>query len=137
MSDLYLNPTADGGELIISGGKPQMTDGLETAVFLSLFTRAWWGNALSVSSEKHTSKIPDIMDSKTLSIQTKLEIIDEAKNALKWMLDDGITDEITIDAEIHAPGVLYMAIKINQPEERENEVFKFALNWKAQEVSTL
>lgn len=137
MSDLYLNPTADGGELIIENGKPQMTSGLETAVYLSLFTRSWWGNAFGTTSEKHTSKIPEIMESQLLNIQTKLDIIEEAKSVLKWMLDDGLADEITVTAEINKPGVLYLAVKLSQPEEKDNETFKYALNWSAQEVSLI
>lgn len=43
MSDIYLEPTPDGGELIIENGKPRMTSGLENAVYLSLFTAPYWG----------------------------------------------------------------------------------------------
>ena len=81
MSDLYLSPTADGGELIIEGGKPQMTGGLETAVYSSLFTRAWWGNSFGTTSEKHTSEIPALMESRLLSIQKNC-IIEAASHRL-------------------------------------------------------
>ena len=135
MSDLYLQPTQDGGELIIENGKPQMTSGLENAVYLSLFTAPWWGDSVSEQSEKYSSTISEVMNSGALALQTKLDVIEAAKNALVWMTDDGIADRIEVRAEIPQAGTLYLAITIYEPESADGVDYKYALNWEAQEVS--
>ncbi len=135
MSDLYLNPTKDGGNLIIENGKPQMISGLENAVYLSLFTAPWWGNAVSEQSEKYISSIPEIMNAGILTLQVKLDVIEAVKNALAWMIDDGIADRIEVRAEIPQAGTLYLAVTIYEPESADGVDYRYALNWAAQEVS--
>lgn len=134
MSDIYLIPTADGGEISVTDGKPLMTSGLETAVYLSLFTTAYWGNVISEIEERYNSRVPELMN-RPLTNQTRLAIIDAARNALQWMLDEGAVDRISITAEIAAAGTLYLAIQIDEP--AEGERFAYAVNWAAQEASLL
>jgi phage gp46-like protein len=133
MSDLHLDPTVDGGEISIIAGEPQTTSGLENAVYLSLFTEAWWGNAVSDPSERYNSALPEVM-ARSFSNQTRLAAIDAAATALQWMLDEGIAASIDIDAEIPAVGVLHMQITVAQPR-GETARFTYAVNWDAQEAS--
>jgi len=75
------------------------------------------------------------MNSGALALQTKLDVIEAAKNALVWMTDDGIADRIEVRAEIPQAGTLYLAITIYEPESADGVDYKYALNWEAQEVS--
>lgn len=133
MSDLYLIPTSSGGDITITDGQPQMTSGIETAVYLSLFTQGYWGN--SVSQEQYDSEM-DALFAKPLSNQTRLAVIDEAKRLLAWMIADGLAAEIEVSAGIPAVGVLHLAITIHEPD-KTTETFAYALNWNAQEASLI
>ncbi len=135
MSDLYLKPTTDGGELVIENGKPQTTDALETSVYLSLFTSDYFGNAFSEKSEKVDSRLFEIMNSNPLTLQTKLDAIAEIKRVLQWMIDDNIASEILVRGEITQPGRLNIAITIQKPEIDDPAIYRYSLNWDAQEVS--
>ncbi len=133
MSDIYLEPTADGGEITVTAGKPEMTGGLDNAVYFSLFTAPWWGNAISTQAERYTSTIPEVMTRGALTNQTRLDVIEAARNSLAWMIDEGIAERIEIKAEIPKTGTLYLAVRIYEPEATED--FAYALNWESQEVS--
>jgi phage gp46-like protein len=135
LSDLYLQPTVDGGELIVSGGNPQTTSGLGNAVYLALFTEAWWGNSVSDAPERFTSELPEIM-TRTLSNQTRLAAQDAIENALQWMIDAGIVEELEVTAEIPSAGRLNIAIALSEPGGASVD-FVYAVNWDAQEASLL
>ena len=134
MSDLYLIPTSDGSEISVTDGKPRMTSGLETAVYLSLFTESYWGNTISDIPERYASRVPVLMN-RPLTNQTRLAMIDAAKNALQWMIDERVADTITVEAEIAAVGQLNIRVQINEPENQE--AFAYGINWDAQEASLL
>ena len=131
MSDIYLKPEAQA-DMVIINGLPQLTDGLDNAVYLSLFMPDYWGN--DITDDKYISEIPKIMTEQLLSNQTRLDIIDEAKNALNWMIEKGIASAIEITAEIPDVGKLYLAVKIFEPEFEDPFDFAYALNWDAQEI---
>ena len=135
MSDLRLTPTSDGMEIEITAGSPETTDGLDTAVYLSLFTAPWWGNEISSDSEKYLSKIPEIMDTGILNNQTRLDVIEAAKEALSWMKTEKLADKIEVRAEIPRLGFLYLAVTIYEPEQQNGTTLRYAMNWDAQQVS--
>ena len=134
MSDLRLTPTSDGMEISISAGCPETTGGLDTAVYLSLFTPAWWGNEISDDSEKYESEIPGILASGVLNNQTRLNVMEAAKSALAWMVTDKVAEKIEVRAEIPKLGFLYFAVTIYEPEKEDGTTFAYALNWDEQEI---
>lgn len=122
-------------------------DGLETAVFISLFSdqrvsveelpdfvdeqRGWWGDLLSdVQDDKIGSKLWLLTREKT-TVQTLQRFIDYSKDALQWMIDDGVADEILVDAEYLRRDTIKVTIQINKPDGL-NELFE--LVWNGQEV---
>lgn len=131
MSDIYLKPEATA-DMVIINGLPQLTEGLDNTVYLSLFMPDYWGN--SISDDKYNSEVPQIMAEQSLTNQTRLDIIDAATEALNWMIEVGIASEIEITAEIPEIGKLYLAVKITQPELDDPLDFTYALNWDAQEI---
>lgn len=137
MSDLYLSPTDDGGDLVITNGKPEMTGGLDNAVYTSLFTRAWWGNSVSTTSQQYDSDIPRIMDEETLNNTTRNAVIKEAERVLQWMVTDGIAERVEARAEIKDRSTLYLAVTIYEPFHDAGTTFAYQANWENQEVRTV
>lgn len=135
MSDIYLQPTEDGGQLNIINGKPEMTGGIETAVYLSLFTGPWWGNAISESeSQEYNSTIPEIINSGVVTNSVRLKIIEAAEEALQWMITDGVAERIEADAEIKTGGQIYLSVTIYEPQKTTPVQVSYGLNWEAQEA---
>ena len=131
MSDIYLKPEATA-DMVIINGLPQLTAGLDNAVYLSLFMPDYWGN--SITDDKYISEVPKILAEQALSNQTRLDIIDAANEALAWMIEKGIASEIEITATIPETGVLYLAVKLSQPELDDPLDFTYALNWDTQNI---
>jgi phage gp46-like protein len=131
--DPKLFETGIGADLSIIGGQPVMDDGLENAVYLSLFTPpGWWGNILSTSeSYRYESRIPELFR-RTLTNQVRIDAEKYATDALAWMGIERIADKITPTAVILSVGVLGLAIKIDQPS--RSLTLRYQLNWAAMEV---
>ena len=137
MSDIYLQPRNDGGEITVTSGKPEMTGGLDNAVYLSLFTAGYWGNAISEQAERYGSIIPGIMAEGMLSNQTRLDVIEAAQSSLQWMIDEGIAERVEARAEIANRSTLYLAVTIYEPGRATPRQIAYGLNWDAQEVQIL
>lgn len=96
--------------LFASGGDTP----LARAVLISLFTwrralesdpvddsdlQGWWGDSFpSVSDDRIGSRLW-LLRRRTLSDQTRLDAIAYAREALKWLIDDGIFVDVEIEAE--------------------------------------
>ena len=131
--DLYLRPTTDGGEIeILPNGDPKMTQGLFTAAYISLFSDPYWGNAVSDSEERYRSNINSIFQ-QSVSNQTRLDIIEGAKDALQWMIDAGVASSVRVAAEIATKSRINIKITITEPSGESTDV-SYSLNWQAQEV---
>lgn len=127
--DLKLYNVGIGSDCDIVNGQPVLDEGLENAVYMSLFSSpGWWGNALIDESEQHISTLENIIDEQPLTNETRLNIEEAARNALAWMISDGIAQNIEVSATIPAIGRADLVIEIFQPERVE---FKYNLNWSA------
>ncbi len=125
----------DSGSLV-SGGD------LRNAVILSLFCdrraedddalpdesgskRGWWGDALL--GRRIGSRLWLLSREKQLR-----EVVNRAREyareALKWLLDDGAVDDLEVDAEIVAPGVLGIAVRVFRPHANQ-ETYRFSYLW--------
>ena len=135
MSDIYLKTTTGIADMVIVNGLPQLTDGLDNTVYLSLFMPDYWGNSVSEDDEKYDAEIPRIMSEQTLTNQTRLDIIEAGKNSLKWMIDKGIASAIDVRAEIPEIGTLFFAVTITEPEQEDPSTFAYGLNWDSQEIT--
>lgn len=122
-------------------------DGLETAVLLSLFTdkrcsieelptfvedqRGWWADLISeVEGDQIGSKLWLLQREKT-TVQTRQRFIDYSKEALQWMIDDGIAEEIIVSAEYITKEAIKLTIEIQKP---SGLVESFNVLWTGQEV---
>ena len=126
MADLYLEPTPDGADIVIENGEPRLTGGLDNAVYLSLFTEAWWGNEIAPPAERYDSRLPKLLAG-TLTNQLRLDAIEAAKAALAWMTDEKVADRIDVAARISSATTLEITVTVYQGA----ETHRFAHNWDA------
>lgn len=134
--DLYLKPTNDGGNIeLLQNGDPQTTGGLYTAVYLSLFTNPFWGNAVAGRLGRYQSELSEAITG-SLSNQTRLNVIEASKQALAWMIESGIAQSIEVTAEIATLSRLNLLVVITKPSGEAVQT-AYALNWDAQEVELI
>ena len=134
MKDIYLKPRPDGQDILLFNGLPNQTGGLDNMIYMLLITSDWWGNTESVENGTLDSSIPQIMASKPLTNQTRLDIISEAERVTAQMVTAGITDRIEITGSIPKVGTLYLSVKTFEPERPEGPEFIYSLNWERQKI---
>lgn len=131
--DIRLKISEDGGVITVWGGQPDMDQGFETAVNMSLFTeQGWWGNALAAPGDEIGSSFTDALR-QPLTNQARLDIIEAAKTSLKWLTASGIALSITVSATIPGIGEMALYIEIKEPEKAPH-VFRYNINWQAQKI---
>lgn len=136
-------------DLSISDGDIDMDEGLESAVFISLFTdmrariddsfdnndrRGWWGDqTLPVTGDQIGSRLWLLNRSKSTLENIRLAKI-YVEEALKWLVDDGVAKKVEAIAErAGQPGNdrLYMSAKIYKSDSTD-VTYKFDAFWNAQ-----
>jgi len=146
MTDIYsgdplIIDQGDGGDLLISGGQPRMSSGIENALYLSWFVDAnWFGNDVS-SSEPGAVGSYRVMavfrerDPLTPALLRKLKDACEADAA--WMVTDGVAKSVTVDVTLPAVGMVGIVADVVEPDGTAQTV-RWKLNWArmAQEVAS-
>ncbi len=119
-------------DLVRHGGNLEMDDsGLETAVFLSLFTdrraddddvddgqdkRGCWSDAFApVAGDRQGSRLWLLLRPRSGSDPVADAIL-WAQEALEWMVEDGVAAEINVTADISHPGVIALVTEIVKPD---------------------
>lgn len=123
MTDVLLRQSNDGGDITIEAGLLLMSEGLETAAYLSLFggneddaggadtSQQWWGNLLDVEPERaYRSETQALLAGLPAVPANLLRVEQAAGRDLKWMVDTGNAQSVTAAATI--PGVGRMALGI-------------------------
>lgn len=134
-------------DLAIVDGDLEGDDGMETAVLISLFTdrraedgdelpdnttdrRGWWADAFSdVEGDLVGSRLWLLSRSKHLP-EVAVQAEGYAAEALQWMIDDGISESITVSAEWIDPQTLALKVEITRPA-RTPLSFSFDNLWEA------
>jgi len=115
MTDVLLRQTADGGSINVEGGLFLLSEGLETAVFLSLFggneqdsgdaesTEEWWGNLSEIfPSRTYRSETQFLLRALPAVPANLLRIEQAAGRDLQWMIDEGVVKSVSAVASIPA-----------------------------------
>jgi phage gp46-like protein len=132
--DPKMYSTGGESDLLIADGQPVMDEGLENAVFLSLFsTTGWWGNAVSSEDEKLGSELQTVLR-RTLNNAARLDAEQYAKDALAWLLSAGIAKSVAVSATIPAVGVLGLVVTVEQPD--RTSAVRYQINWAEMSVRT-
>lgn len=149
MSDIALVWSEVSADMAIEAGDIAIDDGLQTAVIISLFTdrraedadtvpiefgtdrRGWWGDAFpDEEGDRIGSKLWLLSREKQMQI-----VLDRARQyareALQWLIDDRVCDQIDVAAEIVRPGWLGLDIVIHRPKTDPVE-YRFNYAWDAQ-----
>ena len=140
--DVRLFQTNDEGEIAIEGGLLEMSGGLETSAYLSLFggnedddgradnTANWWGNFdESETAREYHSETQNLVESIPATTGNLLRIEDAAKRDLAWFVETKAASSVTVAASI--PGVNKVRLVINIVALGEESNFEFVENWKA------
>jgi len=135
------------GDWIMAGAQLASGDDLQTAVLISLFTdrlaaaddeipdgtqnrRGWWadqqpdGNVDLIGSRLWLIDRRVSPTTKTLN-----DAQNYAKEALQWLIDDGVAASIDVAASWNAPNFLALVVTINQTDGTKPVSFRFQLLW--------
>lgn len=155
MADISLNFKADLTiDLTIENNDLQTDEGLETAVLISLFTdsrpentkinlpsgrddlRGWWGDQfLEESTDQTGGELWLYLRGKRTN-QTIKNIEDSCKNALNWLIIDGIAQSVNVTTIIENQFDVLIQIEILRPN-NNIENYKYFFNWQAQELKRI
>ncbi len=113
MTDVLLRQSNDGGDITIENGLVLLSEGLEPAVFLSLFggneddpgdadtTQQWWGNIGETAPERTYRSETQHLIKSLPAIPANLRRIEQAAaRDLQWMLDTGEAESVSVEATI-------------------------------------
>ncbi len=124
--DILLQDNGDGAEVVLQGGDLKGDGTLYTSVYLSLFN----GDNFSNVFEEHESD-GEFEEALNLPItkQNLKTVEKKANKSLKWMIDDGIADEVTSFAYGGLENKINVDITITEPNGIEQS---FAVVWENQ-----
>jgi len=134
--DIALFNNRTHGEMNIKDGQATMDQGLETMVFISLFSGAkgeFWGDNLNVDSAFHLGgEFEKLSETITSTPENVLSMIEAIKNDLKWMKTSGIAINIIVNAQIINSKQVDFSIEIFRPGEVIAVNINFSNNWDGQ-----
>ena len=136
--DVLLYQTVDDGDIIVTGGLIEMSGGLQTAAYISLFggeetddglagnPTTWWGNSLeNDKAYKIVSETQHLLATLPITSSNLLRVEDAAKRDLQWFIDTGVATSIMVSASILGLNMIKLAIDIDQ------QRLEFIENWRS------
>lgn len=139
--DVLLFQTDDNGEINVEGGLVEMSGGLETAAYLSLFGGnedddglsengfTFWGNLDEIDpAQQYRSETQHLLQSIPATTGNLRRIEDAADRDLAWFIEKKVASSVTVIASI--PGLNKIKIVINIEAQGEEYKFEFVENWK-------
>ena len=139
MSDVVLawSNAAGTGDLAVEGADLAADDGLATAVLVSLFSdrraeadelppgdsdrRGWWGDGVVDDNDRIGSKLW-LLRRRKREPSLPDEAAATAREALQWMLDDGVAVAVAAEGSWGERGELALDVRITLPDESTREV---------------
>ena len=134
-----------GGDLVMDGGDLAQDSGLNTAILISLFTdrranpsdelpdpagsrRGWWGDAENGDGDLIGSRLW-LLSRRKATPETRRLFEEYTREALAWMVSDGVADRIDVSAWWKSTGLLVVDALIVRPDGGRH---KFSYAWDAQ-----
>ena len=140
--DVKLFQTDDDGEINMENGIVEMSGGLETAAYLSLFggnedddgrednPHTWWANLDETETAKQfRSETQNLLQGIPATTGNLLRIEDAINRDLAWFLDNNVASSVTVSVGL--PAVNKIKIIIDIEANGEESSFEFVENWKA------
>lgn len=136
MTDLALRLAGGAIDLALGGGTLALEEGLASAVLVSLFSdhraasgevpagadpRGWWGDALlpPAPGDRIGSRLWLLAREKSTE-ETRARAEDYAREALAWLVEDGIAERVEVAASWAEPrpaGWLRLVVTVHRPGE--------------------
>ena len=145
----FFNVGAEFPDLVIEDGDLKADNGLETACLISLFSdkrvaredipsgeinpRGWFADEIAEPLEDKLGSILWLYDRGKLTNDAALKIEDGTRDALQWLLDDGIAKKLEILATVIESEKVTVAIKIYKPD-GDSIPFKFIWDGQALKI---
>lgn len=122
------NPSQSSGDWQIGCGDLVSGSDLDTAIYISLFTdrqarsdddydgtdrKGWWGDT---DADYQIGSRIWLLRRRKLTSSTATKAASYAKEALQWLIDDGVVESVTITTQIVYPRRLNMAITYQKPD---------------------
>lgn len=139
----------DCPDLVIENGQLKFETGLETSVFISAFSdrfvtleqlpagqtdqRGWWADLIAENvGDLIGSELWRLERSKTSeSLAGLFEVV--CQDMLRWMIDDGIAQQVTASATVVDNQTIEVQVTILKPDGQDIP-FKFAWDGQAQKI---
>lgn len=147
MSDIALILEDNCFDIGIDAGDLIADNGLETAVAISLFSdrrvseeelpqletdkRGWWADPTLDNDQDLIGSRLWTTERAKVTNETLRRSEELCKEALLWMQEDGIADEITIQSEYNESKQMITTVKISRPNDEEE---RFSVLWDEQAV---
>jgi phage gp46-like protein len=137
MTDVLLRQTNDGGDITVEAGLALMSDGLETAAYLSLFggnvddagvgersRDEWWGNVDEPELDRrYRSETQNLIQSIPAVPRNLRRIEQAAGRDLAWMISSGVAKSVKAEASIPEVNRVRLSIEIVTLKETVQLVF--------------
>ena len=140
--DVLLFQTSDDGDINVEGGLVELSGGLQTSAYLSLFggnedddgrpdnALTWWANlAETEDSKQYRSETQHVLQALPFSTGNLRRVEDAASRDLDWFLVEKVASSVTVSATI--PGINRIKLTIAIQAVGEESTFEFVENWKA------
>ena len=140
--DILLFQTVDDGDINVSGGLVEMSGGLDTAAYLSLFggnedddgrknsSETWWANLNETeTTRRYRSETQNLLQAIPAVPANLRRIEDAVRRDLAWMLNTNTASSVAVAATM--PGLNKVAIAVTIEAIGEESSFEFVENWKA------
>lgn len=132
IGDPLIVDSGNGGDLLMDGGQPVMSSGIENAVYLSLFVEPnWWGNDIDPANPGAVGSyhfLPLVGRAK-LTPSLVGDVTEAIKADLEWMQDDGVTvGDPGIVIELQGSSMMALELTFTEPDATETTV-RHKINW--------
>lgn len=135
------------GDLSILSTGFETDDGLETAVLISLFSdsrstleqlppeftfqRGYWGDMYAENNGDKYGSLLWLYEREKQTVEILSKIDETSRNALQWMIDDGIAKEVDVQASHPRPEFTLLEVKITKP---DGNIYAFKTLWDGQRL---
>lgn len=124
--------TANGSNLVSRGGQPVMDQGLENAIFISLFTAlGWYGNFLFKKPAEKIGSRYEESNAQSITVSSLNENRMAAEAALKWMAEAKIFKTVNVRVTNPTANAKKIFILVSPPV-TVMEISKNGVNWQMQ-----
>lgn len=146
MTDAALIWSDFSADIALAGYDLQADDGLQTAVILSLFTdrraddddvlpggddrRGWWADAWPAEPADRFGSRLWLLSREKQTNQVLIRAREYTEEALAWLVDDGVAQQVQVEASVVRTGVLGLLIQIDRPDGTAVD-YRFDYLWEA------